>query len=180
MKSFLFLSSLLLISFLPILSHAFLEEVSFERICREATIGDDYNLCVSALQGIPVDKNANIQELAMIAVEQLIANCSHDIHSLKYGIGGDVSPEFNFGNIFKCVSKIAEVIKDIKDAIAKIQSGDIAGAIGELKDAVEAVVGCLGDSSSGGADGLLPKELASILKIAKIAIDIVSWLTKMS
>ncbi|KAG1331450.1 hypothetical protein COCNU_02G014180 [Cocos nucifera] len=124
--------------------------------------------------------NANIRELAMIAVEQLITKCSHDVDSLNYGtISGDTSPEFDFGNIFKCISSVVEVVKDVREAISKLQSGDIGGSIAELTQAAQAVAKCLGGSSSGGADGSLPKEISSILKVAKIAINIVSRLVKM-
>lgn len=178
MKAFIFPSSLLLLAFVPI--HASMEEASFQRICREAITGDDttvddYNFCVSTLQGIPVDPNASIREMAMTVVERLLNNCSHGIASLNHD---GMAPDFNFGSIFKCISSFVEVVKDIKEAITKIQSGDIAGAIEELNSASSAVANCLGDSSSGGGDVPLPANIRWIFKVFRIVIKIVKWLTK--
>lgn len=134
------------------------------------------DLCVQVLTSDASSENANVKELAIIALRVAASNASSILTDAKRLIDDDnLDPEVQQG-LADCKETILDAEGQLEDTIAALLEGDDHGAQKWLQAALAAITTC--DASIPGNDDVLSVKSVSFRKLCNIAMALTMALPK--
>lgn len=178
-----FFSILYLCLILLIISHQTAISVDIiSQTCKKCADESDifsYKFCSASLQAVPVSHVANLQGLALIAMELALDNATNTISSIKQLLTNKTSDPFASACLKDCLGVYSESVTGLVDSIAAFLEKHYDTARVCLSAVMEMPTTCEdGFKEKGGAVSPLENENYSLFQLSDIALCITHLLSQ--
>ncbi|KAJ4728771.1 Pectinesterase inhibitor [Melia azedarach] len=148
------------------------------KICAEESTFFSYSLCLASLQTIPVSHAANLQGLALIAMELALENATNTVSSIEKLLRSGGFDPFALACLKDCFKLYSDSVVTLIDATGAFLTGQYVSANVWLSAVMEATSTCEeGFTEKEGEVSPLTKENYNLFQLCDIALCIIHLLS---
>lgn len=149
------------------------------KTCADESASFNYNFCLTSLQTVPVSHAANLQGLALVAMELALQNASNTVSSIKELLTNTTSfDSFAFACLEDCMELYLGAVLTIVDSVGAFLSEHYINAKLWLSLVMEAVTTCEeGFAEKEGEVSPLTKKNQDLIQLCNTALCIINLLT---